>query len=419
MTYDDEAKKLAIKAIGTVESNLNYVSINYNDPITVGFMQWYGTRAASLLSRIRTDNGASWVGVESSLTGALDANPSNDSQYWTNRYLSRAEGLSLQPVLNNNKSIQNQVAVDDMEVYKDTAIRQGMDPDGNTNAMLFFFCMYHQSPKRALAVLASAGPQSSLDRLLGVCLNEPVLGQYRTRYNTAAGIIRAGDTSGIEDLPGELPDPPDPGGDTGSGTGQVRPQGDVSYIEQVGDSLHVRLTAGRTLVAVPDGHGRWISSLDEGTGSVVPPLPGEDPEPGEGSVQDRLVQFMLDRQLGYAYSQGGTRLEPDKNGYTDCSGMVYFAYQVVTGINIGTYTGNQYTQGTLVKQGSGAITADGLVKGDLIFYDWSGGRNTVDHVEMYAGAGQVIGHPGPGRGPFLKPISWGSSNVKYIVRRHV
>src|SRR5690349_2635882 len=110
MTYDDNAKKVAVKAIGTVESNLNYVAVNYNDPITIGFMQWYGTRAAALLGRIRTENPSSWTGVESSLTTALDTHAANDGNYWNNRYLARDEGESLRPVLNNNKSIQNQQA---------------------------------------------------------------------------------------------------------------------------------------------------------------------------------------------------------------------------------------------------------------------------------------------------------------------
>lgn len=52
--WDADAKKLAIKAIATVESNLRYDAINYNDPITVGISQWYGTRAAHLLMQIRT-----------------------------------------------------------------------------------------------------------------------------------------------------------------------------------------------------------------------------------------------------------------------------------------------------------------------------------------------------------------------------
>jgi len=422
MAYDDEAKKLAIKAIGTVESNLDYISINYNDPITVGFMQWYGTRAASLLGRIRTDNGASWVGVENSLTNALDTNPATDSQYWTNRYLTAAEGESLRPVLNNNKAIQNQVAVDDMEVYKNTAIRQGMDPDGNTAAMIFFFCMYHQSPKRALQVLASAGPNSDIDRLYSICLNETVLGQYRTRYTTARNIIKSGDNSGIDDLPGEVPETPPAIGDNGTGTGQAQTPGPVSRIDLVGDALHIRLTAGRTIVAYPDGHGRWLAARDGGSGApVVPPTvdPPTNPPPA-GTEGQKLVDWMVSKTGVYAYSQGPTRLTPDKNGYTDCSALVHYAYAQVLGIEIGTYTGNQWNQGTLVVQGSKTIDENLLHPGDLIFLDWSGGRATVDHVEMYKGNSETIGHGGPGNGPTVKSLPAVINRaVKYVVRRHV
>ena len=50
MAWDATAKKVAVKAIGQVESSMNYAAINYNDPITVGLAQWYGTRAAAILS---------------------------------------------------------------------------------------------------------------------------------------------------------------------------------------------------------------------------------------------------------------------------------------------------------------------------------------------------------------------------------
>ena len=32
----------AMYVIGEVESNWNWQSVNYNDPITIGMMQWYG-----------------------------------------------------------------------------------------------------------------------------------------------------------------------------------------------------------------------------------------------------------------------------------------------------------------------------------------------------------------------------------------
>ena len=41
--------------IGEVESNWNWTAVNYNDPITIGMMQWYGTRAAALLNRVKNE----------------------------------------------------------------------------------------------------------------------------------------------------------------------------------------------------------------------------------------------------------------------------------------------------------------------------------------------------------------------------
>ena len=71
MAWDTEAKKLAIRATLSVESNLKYDAINYRDPITVGVAQWYGTRAAGILNRIRSENAASWIGVASSIANDL------------------------------------------------------------------------------------------------------------------------------------------------------------------------------------------------------------------------------------------------------------------------------------------------------------------------------------------------------------
>lgn len=42
----------AMYVIGEVESNWNWTAVNYNDPITIGMMQWYGTRAAALLTSL-------------------------------------------------------------------------------------------------------------------------------------------------------------------------------------------------------------------------------------------------------------------------------------------------------------------------------------------------------------------------------
>jgi len=413
--YDVEAQKLAIKTIGTVESGLNYRAVNYTDPITIGFMQWFGTRAAGLLGRIRTENAASWVGIPASLTTDLDSHPAADS-WWTDRYLTSAEGEPLREVLNNNKAIQNAQAISDLDAYKTTATRQGIDAENNTPAMLFFFVMYHQSPRRALGVIASAGPQSDIDRLYSVCMNEPVLSQYRTRYTTARDIIKSGDNSGIGDVPDPTPVPvPDPGGNP-----TVTPvSGSIAYIVQVADQLHIHFKSGQILTALPSGPNRFLPSVDGAVVVSVDPLP-TDPTapPTDSATGQKLVDWMMSRLDRYAYSQGASRLAPEQNMYTDCSALVHYCYKEVTGIEIGTNTLTQYVKGADIAHGSGTLDESLLKLGDLIFFDWNGGR--VDHVDMYKGNGETVGHGGPGNGPDVKTLAPRiAAATKYWVRRHV
>lgn len=427
MVYDLDAQKLAVKAIGTVESNLNYLAVNYNDPITIGIMQWYGTRAAALLVRFRTENPADWVGVEATLDADLTAEPSTNAQFWNNRFLTRLEGESLVPVMNDNKAIQNDQAFDDLVDYLYAANRAGMDEDTHTQQVLFFFVMYHQSPQRALRVIASVGPSASLNSIVGACLNEPVLGQYRERYTTARDIILSGDSTGVDDTPGTIPDPPDAGGDEGSGDGQERTPGPVSYIESLGNNVRVHYRDNNVIVAYPNGRGYWIPKKDENTGADVEPNPDnpdpEEPPDAEASAKrDAVVAFVTSRVGDYNYSQGPSRLEPDKNGYTDCSGLVYYAYQEVIGVNIGTYTGDQYDRPTLIAEGPGStpFPEGDMLKGDLIYYNLPGGVSgyVVDHVEMYIGGGEICGHGGPGAGPVVKDLQTAfGSRLNWYIRR--
>ena len=253
MAWDVDSQKLVAKVIATVESSMRYDAVNYNDPITVGAFQWYGTRAAGILNRIRTENAASWTGVVGNVTADLIAHPSTDS-WWTGRYLTRAEGESLKPVLHANQPIQNNQAIADFEAYKNVYVRQGGNADGNTDAMLFFMCMYHQSPARSLDVLRSAGVNAGLDRLLAVCLNNSVLGAYRTRYNTAATIIRSHDSSGIDlgGTVGSVTLEPD-GGDAPISGAVQNIYTDMSYVKRVGSNMHIVFKDGHQIICAPYG----------------------------------------------------------------------------------------------------------------------------------------------------------------------
>jgi murein DD-endopeptidase MepM/ murein hydrolase activator NlpD len=261
MTYDDTAKKLAVKVIGTVESNLNYGSINYSDPITVGVAQWYGTRAAGVLAAMRSGNPGAWYGVAESLNNQLlSIDPA--STFWNSRYLTRAEGDSLAGVLTRNQTIQNSVLTTDLEAYKTTAIAYGFDPDANTGTVIFFFSMHHQSPASALEVVETIDTTATLDQIYAAALAHPVLGQYGARYRTTYDLISAADLSGVDPAPEEPADPTN---------------GNVRYITLVGDQLHVRFADTETVTFLPDGRGHWI-----GRRPATPPTPVQ-PAPPAGS----------------------------------------------------------------------------------------------------------------------------------------
>ena len=141
------------------------------------------------------------------------------------------------------------------------------------------------------------------------------------------------------------------------------------------------------------------------------------------STADELVTYMTDRQGRFAYSQAGNRLQPDATGTTDCSGIVYAAYRDVAHCDIGTWTGTQVEHGTSIfgtEENSLNNAVSKLAPADLIFFTWSGHNPTFDHVEMYIGGGQTIGHGGPGNGPTVKNLSpnWNAAS-EIVARRYV
>jgi len=171
----------------------------------------------------------------------------------------------------------------------------------------------------------------------------------------------------------------------------------VSYVAKVNDAMHIHLADGTTAVCVPTTTGVWLPTVGVPVTTPAPPTP-----PPSTTVQNSLVAWMVAHIGVYAYSQASGRLTPDTSGYTDCSGLTYYCYKTVTGQNIGTWTGTQNTHGTAIVSGSGAVPEAQLVIGDLIFYNWSYYKSSYDHVDMYTGPNQAIGHGGPGRGPTYK-----------------
>ena len=132
----------AMYVIGEVESNWNWTAVNYNDPITIGMMQWYGTRAAALLNRIKNEMPTAYGQLAASLRSDIESHDAG-SAWWTSRYLNRDEGNSIISVFQDeeNHVIQENQAIADFEGYITTLENWGMSKS-NPKPLIFAMSMY-------------------------------------------------------------------------------------------------------------------------------------------------------------------------------------------------------------------------------------------------------------------------------------
>ena len=428
MAWDSDAENMAVNVIAKVEGSGAWDAINYNDPITLGLMQWFGTRAANLLNLIKADHPDAYAGIAASVRNDVDTY-SKDSRWWTARWLTRAEGASIKPALRASKDTQGNLVKSDVIDYKKVAERIGLNPDTNTNTVIFWMCMYHQTPARANNLMKNIGMGSSLERTYRACINERVFSRYKSRYTQAYTYIKSGVAPQIIDLEdddAEGGDDPTGGGTEMDGNGQEsifdQVRSNIRYIQVSGDELLVKLADNTTAFATPTGTNLFHINAKL-QGEKVPdatPEPEEsddtpvtDPDPGgpASETQRKLVKFMTDRVGKYAYSQGASRLTPDKYNMTDCSGLTRYAYLSVTGKDIGTYTDAQVTNTNtrlIQKGGGGTSPTESLMElGDLVITARHGtpaGR-IASHVEIYMGNGKIIGHGGPMKGPIIKDLA--------------
>ena len=267
--YDDTAKKLAVKVIGTVESNLNYGAINLSDPITIGVAQWYGKRAAQLLKRMRLENPVEYYGVAGSLDSQIEAIGPTDS-YWDSRYLTQAEANSLVGVLTRNQTIQNNQLSTDLDAYVTVFESYGFDADAHTDTLIYFMSMHHQGPLYALEIVETLDTECTLEEMHNACLTHVsesagvvVLGKYGARYKTTYDLIKEADISGVDPV---IPPDPEP----------VYPNGNGKLIYAVGDMLIVQFKNDEKVTYYPDGKNHWIPRK---TAEAPPPPDPEQPPP--------------------------------------------------------------------------------------------------------------------------------------------
>lgn len=426
-----DATLLTIKAIGTVESELNYQAINFSDPITVGVAQWYGVRAAAILARMRTADPSGWQSVAPSLRNDMENWPASSS-YWNSRYLTPAEGSSLRQLLLNNKDIQNAQFSDDIDGYVSVMRNLRFRVDDQVQAAIFFASMYHQSPQSALQVLNTVGLNPTLDQIHRGALNHSVLGRYRNRQDTVKRIIEAGDLTGVTDPGGE---PVEDDENAGGSPSPPIAEPSLTHVTRSGDALHIHRKDGPTIVAVPATAQRWLMGRDRGVGAPGAPEPnepgggtgggtgggpgggddggGDGGSGGDGDATDAIA-WARAREGTLRYSQGPGRTDPDRTGVADCSSMLQRAYLDSYGINIGGWTGEQRKRGRLIASGSaGQRPSASLIKpGDLLF-----SNQPSEHVEMFTSANVTIGMRVSGL--IESSITWQYGVSNWSIRRYV
>lgn len=432
MAWDETSKKVAIKAIGTVESSMKYDSINYNDPITVGIAQWYGPRAADIIKKMGAAHPTEYAGVSNSLK--TDLNSHGNDQWWTNRWLSKEEGNSLLPLLRAGAKEQDAQLVADLEGYFQAARNLGIDPNTNTDSFIYWCVAYHQGPRYAIQVANNVGGNASLDAFHHATLNNGVLGKYPNRYNQAYQIIKNKDTSGVSS-PGAAGVVRPGNGGSGGATNGGSNAGSLSSVWSDGSGLLHMNTSSGVVTAYPTGNSRqWVTAENKVSnggsaataGNTGGGAPGGGTVPGSADAaakRQAVYKWMYDRQYKFSYLQAPGRLNPDQSGFGDCSSTIYRAYMDTVGINPGTWTGDQYNRGTEVVRGYGHPTPAQIAKmttADMIVISWGGGYPHTDHVEMYTGDGShTIGHGGPRKGPHINSIFMLDDAAWWTVRRHI
>lgn len=395
----------AMYVIGKVESGNSWTAVNYNDPITLGMMQWYGGRAYGLLDKGRDGDPVGWARFKRdapTLAGQVEAN----AIAWTGRYLTRAEGNAFITWAARTEfhKVEQDLWESDYASYSATCDNYGF-PAGNVRERIFFMSMYHQSPQRALVVLGNVSTTGSLELFHTTALNDSVLGRYPSRYDTVYRLLSSWDGSSA---------PPDFGQ---SGSIDVTPGGNnpaieskpktTRWIHMQGDDMYLH-DGGKVSVFHHATAQNWLESVQKGSEISGGQTEGGSSGGSATSDQRKVYDLYLSWRGRFAYSQAGGRLDPLHTGYGDCSSTIWRAYQDALGIDVGTWTGAMKGKGRRI-YASGGTSVDEALKnaqtGDLLLLCWGYDYVNYDHVEMVTGDGtHCLGHGGPGNGPTLKDM---------------
>lgn len=395
----------AMYVIGEVESNWDWTGVYRADPITIGMMQNYGQRAEICIERCAAEDPEGYTAFKAAApTLAAAVEQDYGWNWWTGYYVDDAEAAAWQTWAQRDKNHvgQQKLWIDDATGYIETLTGWGLSED-RPQTLVYAMAMYHQSPREAGNVIGACGGSATLGTMHATCLNNGILGRYANRYNTVCS--RLSDWDG-ESAPPDFGQVQDVGtGSGGQNTGSSGQPGAAIARIQVDNGVMTLWGTGiyaNGLACYRSAPNTWLPSISK-TGE---PNPGTNTGGGSSTgnaALNEMRQWLLDHVGAFAYSQGAGRMSPEESGYTDCSALMWYVYHLVTGENIGSWTGDQQSYGEIIAEGSGDLPQDGMRVMDLVFFNWRGHNPSFDHVEAYIGGNQLIGHGGnPHMGPTVK-----------------
>lgn len=439
MAFDNIAKACIIATLAAVEAGGDYGVITAPDTLSLGIGQWTQGRAYDLLKRFP---------VGFSFGNTVDTWLSYGRDYWTYdnvkyQYLSSADRDYLSDSLASDTGHKIQDSQMQMDLENDYLPRMrelGMDPDTETDACMELIVVMHRWGNYASILnecISYCQHPIDFDQMKHAIIMSGEYNMVPNRYNVAWPMIQNRVTNGVV-IDGENPGggtqpaPSNPGQNNVPQTGTEKPKAaEIHYVEYIGDNTVIIRMEKETITCYPMAHNRWAprsaSTRTAETTQEDKPTPNPPTPPTPGNPDTGLVAQMtaLARSvLGtFAYSQGYGRLNPEHSGVTDCSGFVWWLYNKICGIDIGTGgTQDIYDNdvGQVVASGSGTFDAQSLVQeGDLLVGRYWEGYGHVEYC--LAGGYDSIGQAGPhdgDMGPTENTTGW-FKKCEWKLKRYV
>lgn len=429
--YDQNWKSYAMYVTSTVETNCNYGSVESWAMAGIGIMQWTYGRSWDLLNLLITD----YPDTANQLPILLPQIQAGRDA-WGNKIFTQNEANEVSAVLVTDEGVntQNKLWESDCDNSYIPLLR---DECGITDpkTAIFGLTNYHQSPQAFYQIFNGCG-NCNYDVWYMTVLNNGIVGSYSNRQNTVKALLDEWDGESGKEGFGNYDPQHSIGGNQNQNSGN--PDNTSKPFET---SINIKSLQkfGKTFFLYLDNQGTnkkiefyqasdklWLpiyrNEKIQGETTTTPQPSYPDTGTGTPDQRQQLVDKILTYEGKLGYSQSGDlRMWPD-NGYADCSGLVWHCYNSVVGVEIGTWTGTQVENGTLIKEGSGTLDTSDLLNGDLVFFNWWYHNPYFDHVEMYIGNNQLCGHGGdPYYGPTVKPDAGAYSRdaFDWQVRRYI